>query len=81
MTIAQAIRKIIVDKCPATFSLYAGCGVAAGNYVHFPVGAQLRELRNESGRCVFAHYRYADGSELIYRYSEKKENYSLTASV
>ena len=67
MTIAQQIKATIETKCPGTFSLYAGYGMAGGQYVRWPTGRQETEKRNEKGQCVMARYRYADNSTLTYK--------------
>lgn len=77
--IADTIRETILEKCPGTFSLYAGYGMIGGNYVRFPQGSQVSEKRNRNGRVISAEYIYADGSTLAYRYSEATGSYSLTA--
>lgn len=76
-TIAEDVKDKIANLCPQTFSLYAGYGLNAGECVRFPTGALLREKRDEKGRCILAHYRYADGSELVFRYSSQRETYTL----
>lgn len=78
MNIAQRVKNTIEKECPGTFSLYAGYGMAKGEYVRFPNGLAQREKRNESGRCTLAEYVYADGSILVYRYSTTTETYTLT---
>ena len=77
-TLAQQVKQIIETECPGTFSLYAGYGMKAGQYVRYPTGAQLSERRNDKGRCTYALYTYADGSRLAYKYSSRTERYSLT---
>lgn len=67
MPIAQQVKEIIETKCPGTFSLYAGYGMAGGQYVRWPTGCQEAEKRNKLGQCVMAHYRYADNSTLTYK--------------
>ena len=76
-SIANQVKEVIFNKCPATFSLYAGYGMAGGEYVRFPQGVQLQDKRNDSGRCIKAVYKYADDSTLTYSYSTKTENYTL----
>lgn len=78
-TIAQTIKHDIETKCPGCFSLYAGYGMNGGQCVRWPTGAQLKERRNDSGRCTFAEYAYADGSRLAYRYHTGRQTYTLTA--
>lgn len=78
-TIANQVKDTILNKCPGTFSLYAGYGMAGGNYVRFPHGVQIQDKRNLQGRCTKAVYKYADDSKLIYSYSTKTENYTLKA--
>lgn len=67
MTIAQQVKEIIESQCPGTFSLYAGYGMAEGEYVRWPTGIQEKETRNDKGQCSMARYRYADNSTLTYR--------------
>jgi hypothetical protein len=67
MTIAQQIKATIETKCPGTFSLYAGYGMAGGQYVRWPTGHMEAETRNERGQCSMARYRYADNSTLTYK--------------
>ena len=78
MTIAQQIKATIETKCPCTFSLYAGYGMAGGQYVRWPTGRQETEKRNEKGQCVMARYRYADNSTLTYKRRPGNE-YTLIA--
>lgn len=78
-TIANQVKDTILNKCPGTFSLYEGYGMAGGNYVRFPHGAQIQDKRNTKGRCIKAVYQYADDSKLIYSYSTKTENYTIKA--
>lgn len=70
MTLAERVKNIIDEQCPSTFSLYAGYGMNNGEYVRFPQGVLLNEKRNDNGRCTRAVYRYADGSELRFSWSE-----------
>lgn len=67
MTIARKVKNIIETKCPMTFSLYAGYGMAAGEYVRWPTGKQEMEKRNKQGQCSVSRYRYADNSTLTYK--------------
>lgn len=67
MTIAQQVKETIESKCPGTFSLYAGYGMAEGKYVRWPTGVLEKETRNNKGQCSMARYRYADNSTLTYR--------------
>ena len=67
MTIAQQVKEIIESQCPGTFSLYAGYGMASGEYVRWPTGVQEKETRNDKGQCSMTRYRYADNSTLTYR--------------
>ena len=78
MTIAQQIKETIESKCPGTFSLYAGYGMANGEYVRWPTGVQEKETRNDKGQCSMARYRYADNSTLTYR-RKPDNNYVLIA--
>lgn len=78
MTIAQQIKATIETKCPATFSLYAGYGMAGGQYVRWPTGHQEAETRNNKGQCSMARYRYADNSTLTYKRRPDNE-YTLIA--
>lgn len=79
-TIATKLRDTILNECPGCFSLYAGYGMKAGEYVRFPQGAQLLDKRNAEGRCIRAAYQYADGSTLTYNYHPKNECFTLTAN-
>lgn len=76
-SMANQVKSIILNKCPGTFSLYAGYGMAGGEYVRFPQGVQIQEKRNSQGRCIKAVYKYADDSKLTYSYSTKTEAYTL----
>lgn len=67
MSIAQQVKEMIETKCPGTFSLYAGYGMACGQYVRWPTGTREMEKRNEHGQCSMARYRYADNSTLTYK--------------
>ena len=78
MTIAQQVKETIESKCPGTFSLYAGYGMANGEYVRWPTGVQEKETRNDKGQCSMARYRYADNSTLTYR-RKPDNNYVLIA--
>lgn len=78
-TIANQVKGTILNKCPGTFSLYAGYGMTGGNYVRFPHGVQIQDKRNQQGRCTNAVYKYADDSKLTYNYSTKTGNYTLKA--
>jgi len=69
-TLAQQVKDIIDTQCPEAFSLYAGYGMNAGEYVRFPGGVMLNEKRNEKGRCTKAVYTYADGSTLMFSWSD-----------
>ena len=77
MSIASAVKRIILSKCPSTFSLYGGYGLYGGTPVFFPQGALMREKRDTHGRCTLAEYKYADDSTLTYRYNVKTEHYVL----
>ena len=79
VSIANQVKEAILNKCPATFSLYAGYGMAGGEYVRFPHGVQIQDKRNLQGRCIKAVYKYADDSKLTYSYSTKTGNYTLKA--
>ena len=79
-SIANKVKDIILNKCPATFSIYAGYGMAGGDYVRFPHGVQIQDKRNNQGRCIKAVYKYADDSKLTYSYSTKTQNYTLKES-
>lgn len=79
MTIAEQVRNTITTRCPGTFSLYAGYGMAGAQHVRFPSGHQLRVSRNEKGRCTMAVYQYADDSKLTYRY-KNDGSYTLEAA-
>lgn len=76
-SIANQVKETILNKCPSTFSLYAGYGMTGGDYVRFPHGAQIKDKRNAQGRCIKAVYKYADDSKLTYSYSMKTGNYTL----
>ena len=76
-TIANQVRDAILNKCPGTFSLYAGYGMRGGEYVRWPKGVQMQDKRNANGRCIRAVYKYADDSSLTYSYSTKTETYTL----
>ena len=78
MTIAQQVKQTIETKCPGTFSLYAGYGVAGGQYVRWPTGCQEAEKRNDKGQCAMARYRYADNSTLTYK-RRPDNDYTLIA--
>ena len=78
MNIAQQVKQTIETKCPGTFSLYAGYGVAGGQYVRWPTGRQEAEKRNEKGQCAMARYRYADNSTLTYK-RRPDNDYTLIA--
>lgn len=78
MNIAQQVKQTIETKCPDTFSLYAGYGMAGGQYVRWPTGRQEAETRNEKGQCAMARYRYADNSTLTYK-RRPDNNYTLIA--
>ena len=41
-----------------------------GTIKRFPSGVQIQEKRNDKGRCTKVVYRYADGSELTFTWSE-----------
>ena len=77
MTLAKQTKNTIEQECPACFSLYAGYGMKAGQYVRFPQGVQLHEKRNGKGRVIKAVYVYADNTKLCYSYSERSETYKL----
>ena len=78
-TIAKQVKDTILNKCAGTFSLYAGYGMAGGNYVRFPQGVQIKDKRNAQRRCIKAVFQYADDSKLTYNYSTKTGNYTLKA--
>ena len=78
MNIAQQVKETIESKCPGTFSLYAGYGMAEGKYVRWPTGVQEKETRNDKGQCSMARYRYADDSTLTYK-RMADNRYTLTA--
>lgn len=63
-TIANQVKDTILNKCPGTFSLYAGYGMVSGDYVRFPQGVQIQDKRNAQGRCIKAAYQYSDDSKL-----------------
>ena len=78
-SIANQVKSTILNKCPGTFSLYAGYGMSGGNYVRFPNGVQIQDKRNTEGRCIKSVYKYADDSKLTYSYNTKTGNYTLKA--
>ncbi len=78
MNIAQQVKQTIETKCPGTFSLYAGYGMAGGQYVRWPVGHLEAENRNTKGQCAMARYRYADNSTLTYK-RRTDNDYTLIA--
>ena len=79
-SIANQVKETILNKCPVTFSLYAGYGMHGGEYVRFPHSVQIQDKRNAQGRCIKAVYKYADDSRLTYTYSMKTETYKLKES-
>ena len=80
LTIARRVKAIIAHNGLKAFSLYAGYGKnASGELVRWQGGALMRERTNEKGRKVYGVYAYADGSELVYRYCEKSESFTLEA--
>mgnify|MGYP001557512689 CR=1 FL=1 len=69
MSIASRIATVAKEAAAVTF-----CGGYAqmynGKIERFPTGHQEAEKRNGNGRCTMARYHYADGSRLIFRWSE-----------
>ena len=78
MTIAEQVKEMIEAQCPGTFSLYAGYGMANGEYIRWPTGVREQETRNDKGQCSMARYSYADGSTLTYK-RKPDNNYVLIA--
>lgn len=72
ITLAQQVKNIIDANCPGTYSLYAGYGMQEGEYVRFPQGVMQNEKRNDKGRCTRATYAYADGSTLVFTWSDER---------
>lgn len=79
MSIASRVIAKIQAKPLDAFSLQAGYGViqTTGERVMYPAGVLERERRNDKGRSTYARYRYADNSQLEYRYHESR-GYTLT---
>ena len=78
MNIAEKVRTVITTQCPYVFSLSAGLGLCNNQPVHFPIGALIREKRNNDGLCLLAEYKYADDSMLTYTHDTETERYALT---
>lgn len=53
-----------------TYTLYGGYALQDGKTVRFPGGVQLKEKRNDRGRCTMALYQYADDSQIKFTWSE-----------
>lgn len=70
-TIAEQIAEMLSSGDIAASTLYAGYAIThSGKTLRFPVGVCEADRRNDCGRCTMTAYMYADGSRLIYRWSE-----------
>lgn len=68
-SIAHQIAEIGKNSSACTF--YGGYAqMYDGTVKRFPHGVQIQDKRNSNGRCTKAVYRYADGSELTFTWSD-----------
>jgi len=76
MTIAKRVKDLLGTDC-AAFTLYGGYAQKyGGGVIRFPVGVTEQEKRNKDGRVIYSTTVYADGSKLVYRWSDS-QGYSL----
>lgn len=69
MTIASDIAEKVAYASAVT--LYGGYAIGeTGNRIMFPTGHMELEKRNANGRVIAARFHYADGSRLLFSWSE-----------
>ena len=68
----KTIAGNIIDKIDpyGTYTLYGGYALQGEKTIRFPGGIQLKEKRNDKGRCTLALYQYADDSQIKFTWSE-----------
>lgn len=68
----KTIAGNIIEKINpyGTYTLYGGCALQDGKTIRFPGGVQLKEKRNDKGRCTMALYQYADDSQIKFTWTE-----------
>ena len=68
----KTIAGNIIEKINpyGTYTLYGGHAFQDGKTIRFPGGVQLKEKRNDRGRCTMALYQYADDSQIKFTWSE-----------
>ena len=73
---AHKVKDILKDA--NTYTLEYGYGFSKGRKIEFPQGTRLKEKRNDKGRCIYAKFKYADNSILIFKYNQNSEIATLT---
>lgn len=70
---AQKILDLFAGERFTAFTLYGGYAVRAdSSRVMFTPGKEVKERRNDKGRCTYSETEYPDGSRLVYTYSENR---------
>ena len=75
-SVAQKVKESLKDA--NIYTLEYGYGFSKGRKIEFPLGVRLKEKRNEKGRCIYAKFKYADNSILIFKYNQNSEKATLT---
>lgn len=68
--IAERVRQIVHNAGAVT--LYGGYALKHGETVRFPAAHIANETRNKDGRCTRLTAIYADGSKLLFTWSQSK---------